>query len=204
MVRKCCSVCWNLCWRCCIPNLSWWHKQHTRKVRKSECRLYSPCDEGLLVAGYLISHGLILSTSPWQPLLLLLSQHLFCPGIHIFSSSVFSFYVCFLRCTQYWLFALSFGFFGFVTGCEVGCTSPLLVKLLGLYCLTQAFAIMTALRGIAALVGPPTAGLLVDKFQDPGLALLLCGALMISATIIASIAALLNKVMERREGYVQL
>ena len=91
-----------------------------------------------------------------------------------------------------------------MTGCEVGCTSPLLVKLLGLYCLTQAFAIMTALRGIAALVGPPTAGILVDKFQDPGLALLLCGALMVSATIIASIAALLNKVMERREGYVQL
>ena len=116
----------------------------------------------------------------------------------------FSFSVSFLRCTQYWLFALSFGFFGFVTGCEVGCTSPLLVKLLGLYCLTQAFAIMTALRGIAALVGPPTAGILVDKFQDPGLALLLCGALMVSATIIASIAALLNKVMERREGYVQL
>ena len=91
-----------------------------------------------------------------------------------------------------------------MTGCEVGCTSPLLVKLLGLYCLTQAFAIMTALRGIAALVGPPTAGILVDKFQDPGLALLLCGALMVSATIVTSIAALLNKVMERREGYVQL
>jgi len=107
-------------------------------------------------------------------------------------------------CTQYWLFALSFGFFGFVTGCEVGCTSPMLVKLLGLYCLTQAFAIMTALRGIAALVGPPTAGILVDKFQDPGLALIMCGALMVSATIIASIAALLNKVMEKRAGYVQL
>ena len=80
MVRKCCSVCWNICWRCSIPDISWWHKQHTRKVRKSKCRLCSPCEEGLLVAGYLISLGLILSTSPWQQLLLLLSQHLFCPG----------------------------------------------------------------------------------------------------------------------------
>ena len=109
MVRKCCSVCWNICWRCCIPDLSWWHKQHTRKVRKSKCRLCSPCEEGLLVAGSLISLGLILSTSPWQPLLLLLSQHLFCPGnqFGIFLFQLFCFFPqvhsVLALCSLFWL-----------------------------------------------------------------------------------------------------
>jgi len=107
-------------------------------------------------------------------------------------------------CSQYWIFVLSFGFFGFVTGCEVGCTSPLLVKLLGLSCLTQAFGIMTALRGVAALVGPPTAGLLVDQFDDPGLALCLCGALMVASSVVAGIAAVLNRAVEKRASYVEL
>ena len=91
-----------------------------------------------------------------------------------------------------------------MTGCEVGCTSPLLVRLLGLSCLTQAFGIMTALRGIAALVGPPTAGLLVDQFDDPGLALCLCGALMVASSVVAGIAAVLNRVVEKRATYVEL
>jgi hypothetical protein len=43
----------------------------------------------------------------------------------------------------------------------------MLVKLLGLSCLTQAFGIMSAVRGIAEFVGPPSAGLLVDDFNEP-------------------------------------
>ena len=80
----------------------------------------------------------------------------------------------------------------------------MLVKLLGLPCLTQAFGIMTALRGIAALVGPPTGGLLVEEFDDPGLALDVCGALMVASSAIACIASVVNSVMERRADYAEI
>ena len=62
------------------------------------------------------------------------------------------------RCFAYWTFLISFGFFGFVTGCVVGCTNPVLIQMLGLNCLSQAFGIVSALRGVAAMVGPPSAG----------------------------------------------
>ena len=80
----------------------------------------------------------------------------------------------------------------------------MIVMLLGLPCLTQAFGIMTALRGIAALVGPPSAGLLVDDFGEPGLALYLCGALMVSSLCISTVASVVNRVAERRGNYIEL
>ena len=85
----------------------------------------------------------------------------------------------------------------------MGCTSPMLVKVLGLSCLTQAFGIMTALRGVAAFVGPPSAGFLVDEYMQPGLALYLCGALLVASSVIASIASVFNRVTQRRSSYVE-
>ena len=80
----------------------------------------------------------------------------------------------------------------------------MLVKLLGLSCLTQAFGIMTALRGLSALVGPPSAGILVDDFIEPGLALYLCGALMVASSFISAIASVINRITERKANYVEL
>ena len=102
------------------------------------------------------------------------------------------------NCLVYWTFLASFGFFGLVstpmsqkihlpirlqvTGSLVGCTSPVLVSLLGLPALSPAFGLVshphllllktatavlliftinpqvTAFRGVAALLGPPSAG----------------------------------------------
>eukprot|EP00092_Neocalanus_flemingeri_P022081 GFUD01023950.1.p1 GENE.GFUD01023950.1~~GFUD01023950.1.p1 ORF type:complete len:442 (-),score=61.43 GFUD01023950.1:20-1345(-) len=107
-------------------------------------------------------------------------------------------------CLAYWTFLISFGFFGFITGCVVGCTNPALIKLLGLNCLSQAFGIVSALRGVAAMAGPPLAGLLVDDFLEPGLALYLCGALLVASACIGTIAAVVNSVQERRAHYVEL
>jgi len=107
-------------------------------------------------------------------------------------------------CLAYWTFLVSFGFFGFVTGCVVGCTNPVLLRLLGLNCLSQAFGIVSALRGIAAMAGPPLAGLLVDDFLEPGLALYLCGALLVASACIATIAFVVNSVQERRLQYIEL
>ena len=79
----------------------------------------------------------------------------------------------------------------------------MLVKLLRLSCLTPAFGIMTALRGTAAFIGPPTAGLLVDEYLDPGVALFLCAALMVAASVIDCVASVFNRATENRSGYVE-
>lgn len=48
--------------------------------------------------------------------------------------------------------------FGFTIGAYVGLTSVILVDLLGLDKLTNAFGILLLFQGIASLVGPPLAG----------------------------------------------
>ena len=126
-----------------------------------------------------------------------------CPSMVRVNHLKVSYWKFHFRCIAYWTFLLAIGFFGFITGCQVGCTSPMLVKVLGLSCLTPAFGIMTALRGIAAFLGPPAAGFLVDEYLEPGVAFYLCGALMVAACLLDSIASLLNSVMGQRSGYVE-
>lgn len=48
--------------------------------------------------------------------------------------------------------------FGFTIGAYVGLTSVILVDLLGLERLTNAFGLLLLFQGIASLVGPPIAG----------------------------------------------
>lgn len=48
--------------------------------------------------------------------------------------------------------------FGFTIGAYVGLTSVILVDLLGLEKLTNAFGLLLLFQGIASLVGPPIAG----------------------------------------------
>jgi len=107
-------------------------------------------------------------------------------------------------CVAYWTFLFCFGFFGFVTGCLVGSTSPMLVSILDLKSLPQAFGLMTAFRGIAALVGPPSAGILVDAYRSPGLALYMTGWFMCGATVFQGLAALYKRIHSRRREYSQL
>merc|ERR1719341_2109668 len=79
-----------------------------------------------------------------------------------------------------------------------------LVSLLGLPALSPAFGLVTAFRGVAALLGPPSAGMLVDRFDNHGLALYLTGGLLLSSTLIEIFASLANFLHERRNGYTQL
>lgn len=50
--------------------------------------------------------------------------------------------------------------FGFTIGAYVGLTSVILVDLLGLDKLTNAFGILLLFQGIASFAGPPLAGML--------------------------------------------
>lgn len=77
-----------------------------------------------------------------------------------------------------WMFIGLSIMFGFLTGQWIAATSPLLVSLLGLKQLSSAFGLLTAVRGVACLVSPPFAGILVDITANPIHALYLSGLLL--------------------------
>jgi hypothetical protein len=61
-------------------------------------------------------------------------------------------------CYNYVELAIYAGVFGAMIGAYVGLTSVILVDLLGLDRLTNAFGLLLLFQGIASLVGPPIAG----------------------------------------------
>ncbi|ENN77329.1 hypothetical protein YQE_06155, partial [Dendroctonus ponderosae] len=79
-------------------------------------------------------------------------------------------------CFAFYSLAIYSAVFGFTIGAYVGLTSVILVDLLGLERLTNAFGLLLLFQGIASLVGPPIAGSLFDltKSYDPGFCLAGC------------------------------
>ncbi|XP_037075112.1 monocarboxylate transporter 12-B-like isoform X2 [Pollicipes pollicipes] len=73
-------------------------------------------------------------------------------------------------CTSFATLAFYAAVFGFTIGAYVGLTSVILVDLLGLDKLTNAFGLLLLFQGVASLIGPPIAGGLFDATQsyDPG------------------------------------
>ncbi|KAF5300320.1 hypothetical protein FQA39_LY11177 [Lamprigera yunnana] len=73
-------------------------------------------------------------------------------------------------CLDFYSLAVYGTVFGFTIGAYVGLTSVILVDLLGLDKLTNAFGLLLLFQGIASLIGPPIAGELYDSLgsYDPG------------------------------------
>lgn len=63
-----------------------------------------------------------------------------------------------MACWEFWGLALYATTFGFTIGAYVGLTSVVLVDLLGIEKLTNAFGLLLLFQGIASLIGPPFAG----------------------------------------------
>lgn len=63
-----------------------------------------------------------------------------------------------MTCWEFWGLAIYATVFGFTIGAYVGLTSVVLVDLLGLERLTNAFGLLLLFQGIASLIGPPFAG----------------------------------------------
>lgn len=61
-------------------------------------------------------------------------------------------------CMDFYSLAVYGAVFGFTIGAYVGLTSVILVDLLGLEKLTNAFGLLLLFQGIASLIGPPIAG----------------------------------------------
>jgi len=89
---------------------------------------------------------------------------------------------------HFWMFVGIALLFGFLTGQWIAATSPLLVSLLGIDQLSQAFGLLTFVRGVASLVSPPLAGMLVDLTINPLIALYFSGGLLLVSGGVYSLA----------------
>lgn len=90
--------------------------------------------------------------------------------------------------------------FGFTIGAYVGLTSVILVDLLGLDKLTNAFGLLLLFQGIASLVGPPAAGWLYDAFMsyDPGF--YLAGLTIAASGVMLYFIPYLQRLQERKRN----
>jgi len=106
---------------------------------------------------------------------------------------------------HFWMFICLAILFGFLTGQWIAATSPLLVSMLGIQHLSQAFGLLTAVRGVASLVSPPLAGVLVDFTINPLFALYLTGLLLLVSGLVYSLAIwLLKRKNHRNVMYRQI
>jgi len=144
---------------------------------------------GRLLAGYL-------ADQPWcHPLYLTRAVVCLACGLPFFLAWVDTF----------WMFICLAIMFGFLTGQWIAATSPLLVSMLGIKQLSQAFGLLTAVRGVASLVSPPMAGMLVDLTINPLLALYLSGWLLLGSGAAYSLAIWVLKRKNRRNvEYTQI
>ena len=65
-------------------------------------------------------------------------------------------------CLDFWSFAVVCIMFGLLLSVMPAVTSPCLVDILGLDYLTSAFGVLTCIRGVSALLGPPLGGFVID------------------------------------------
>ncbi|CAO1392089.1 unnamed protein product [Diamesa serratosioi] len=88
-------------------------------------------------------------------------------------------------CYDFWSLAIYAFVFGFTIGAYVGLTSVILVDILGLENLTNAFGLLLLFQGIASFIGPPMGGALYDSmgsyipgFVLAGIAIALSGVML--------------------------
>ncbi|XP_046961803.1 monocarboxylate transporter 12 [Vanessa cardui] len=105
---------------------------------------------GRIILGYI-------SDKPWVNRLLAYNLCLTIAGISTAMA---------VACWEFWGLALYATTFGFTIGAYVGLTSVVLVDLLGIERLTNAFGLLLLFQGIASLIGPPFAGWLYDTLES--------------------------------------
>lgn len=110
-------------------------------------------------------------------------------------------------CSKYWSFLTLASGFGFCTGMWVASETPLIIKTLSFSLLTPAFGLLTAGGGLAALSGPPIAGLLEDIAAkgNEWVTMAACGLIMGGSALAYTVATLIRKHRETRvENYEEI
>ncbi|XP_047544486.1 monocarboxylate transporter 12 [Vanessa atalanta] len=137
---------------------------------------------GRIILGYI-------SDKPWVNRLLAYNLCLTIAGISTAMA---------MACWEFWGLALYATTFGFTIGAYVGLTSVVLVDLLGIERLTNAFGLLLLFQGIASLIGPPFAGWLYDTLESyaPGF-YVAGGTISVSGLILFFIPMLEKRVANR-------
>ncbi|XP_058834621.1 monocarboxylate transporter 12 [Topomyia yanbarensis] len=138
---------------------------------------------GRIVLGYL-------SDKPWVNRLLVYNLCLTICGL----ATAFS-----VMCLDFYSLATYSAVFGFTIGAYVGLTSVILVDLLGLDKLTNAFGLLLLFQGIASFLGPPLAGWLYDLTLSYNPGFILAGTtIALSGFILFSIPPLQRYLARKR------
>jgi len=119
-------------------------------------------------------------------------------------SSAVPFLYLFFVISNYTLFIAFAILFGLLTGMWISAAPAALVHLLGVDLLAKAFGIMTLSRGIAVLIGPPLAGMVVDLFQMPGSALIVSGGFMTVASLMYVVTVMVHQRIRKRMEYREI
>ncbi|KAJ9590108.1 hypothetical protein L9F63_016769, partial [Diploptera punctata] len=138
---------------------------------------------GRIILGYV-------SDKPWINRLLVYNVCLTICGLSTALSAL---------CYDFYSFAFYASVYGFTIGAYVGLTSVILVDLLGLDRLTNAFGLLLLFQGIASFLGPPIAGWLYDglKSYDPGF-YVAGGTIAISGIMLFAIPPLQRHLIRKR------
>lgn len=94
--------------------------------------------------------------------------------------------------------------FGFTIGAYVGLTSVILVDLLGLEKLTNAFGLLLLFQGVASLIGPPMAGALYDLTLSYNPGFFWAGIFILLSGVMLFIIPSLQRCIRRREERLAL
>uniref|UniRef100_A0A1B0B0D3 Major facilitator superfamily (MFS) profile domain-containing protein n=1 Tax=Glossina palpalis gambiensis TaxID=67801 RepID=A0A1B0B0D3_9MUSC len=107
-------------------------------------------------------------------------------------------------CASYTTFVVMAIFFGVSISGYISLTSIILVDLLGLDKLTNAFGLLILFRGFAAIIGSPLAGAVYDATQSYDLPFYMAGALFALSTITSFMAPCLKRCTKSEESPVHI
>jgi len=144
---------------------------------------------GRLLAGWI-------SDQPWGQPIVMITTAISCsvPALYLFTVV-----------SNFWTFMCLSCIFGLLTGMWVSATPPAIIYLLGVHLLGPAFGLLTAIRGSAALAGPPIAGMVVDLVGDRQMALMVAGGVMTLSSLFYLISAIANRRrLVTRRGYEEI
>ncbi|CAB0045225.1 unnamed protein product [Trichogramma brassicae] len=96
-------------------------------------------------------------------------------------------------CTTTMHYMIMSTFFGIAISGYISLTSIILVDLLGLDKLTNAFGLLILFRGVAAIAGPPMAGTLYDLTNDYGITFYMGGFCFLISTITSFVAPMMKR-----------
>jgi len=104
--------------------------------------------------------------------------------------------------SSYYLQAVYCAIFGITSGAYVGLTSVVLVDLLGLDKLTNAFGLLLMFQGIASVMGPPVIGALYDSIGDYDAGFYFAGSMIfLSGAMLFAIPALQKHLANKRPSF---